>query len=73
MGKHNIRLDHLSHIQTREASTNLDDEILDVQLFLVEVVPRELAEIEKFLITIQAPTKYTHAQHRQLVTQNVYY
>jgi hypothetical protein len=51
LGKHNFGLDHMSHIETGEVSMSLNDELLDVQLFHIEVVPDKLVEIEKFLIT----------------------
>ena len=63
----------MSRIQTGEVTTNLNDELPDVKLFWVEVVPDQLAKITKFIIIGQAPTEYTPMQHRKLVTRSVNY
>jgi hypothetical protein len=72
-GKYNVGPDHLSWIETGEAAKSLDDELPDAQLFWVEVVPDQLAKIVEFLMTGQAPTRYTLVQHRQLVTHSADY
>jgi hypothetical protein len=54
--KHNVRMDHLSRIVSGEASCNLDNKILDAQIFRVEAFPNKLVEIVEFLIVGQALT-----------------
>jgi hypothetical protein len=66
--KHNVGTYYISHIEMGEVANNLDDEILDAQLFHVKFVPYQLVEIAEFLISRQAPREYTSAQHHQLVT-----
>jgi hypothetical protein len=53
-GKHNVGLDHLSRMESRESGGNADDDLLDVYLFRVEAVPYQFKEIVKFLTTIKA-------------------
>jgi hypothetical protein len=73
LGKYNVGPDHLSWLETGEASRSLDDELPDAQLFQVEVVPDQLVEITEFLMSGQPPPGYTQAQHRQLVTHSADY
>jgi hypothetical protein len=68
IGKYNVRLDHLSRLKTREASRSLDDELIDVQLFHVESIPYQLAEITKFLMS----RPVTHSVDYQLITGHLY-
>jgi len=46
LGKINIGPDHLSRIDSGEAGHNLDDEVLDAQIFRVGAVPDQLVKIE---------------------------
>jgi hypothetical protein len=73
LGKYNVGLYHLSRIETGEVAKSLGEELPDAQLFRVEVVPNQLAEIMEFLMTSQDPTGYTLAQRRQLVTRSAEY
>ena len=54
-GKLNVRPDHLSHIDTGEELTGIEDDFPDAHLFRIEAVPKELEEIAQFLETGQAP------------------
>jgi hypothetical protein len=73
LGKHNVVPNHLSRIDFGEVGGNLDDEVLDAQLFKFKSVPDQLVEIIGFLTTRQASTTYTHTQCFQLVTCSVEY
>ena len=44
-GKLNVGPDHLSHIDTGEEPTRVNDDFLDAHLFRIEIVPEELEEI----------------------------
>ena len=48
-GKENVRLDHLSKIESGEDPTGIDDDLLDAHLFKVEAIPLELVEIGQYL------------------------
>jgi hypothetical protein len=50
-GKLNARIYHLSHILSREEAGNLDDNLLDVQLFVVKMVDDYFLNIVQFLST----------------------
>ena len=50
-GKLNVGPDHLSHIDTREEPTGVNDDLPDAHLFRIEAVPEELEEIAQFLET----------------------
>jgi hypothetical protein len=63
----------MSQIQPWEAPTNVDDQILDTHLFRLEAILNQLVEIIVFIIVVQALTKYTLAQHKQLVNCSVDY
>ena len=54
-GKLNVDLDHLSRIDTGEEPTRVEDDLPDVHLFRIEVVPVELEEITQLLENRQAP------------------
>jgi hypothetical protein len=47
--KYNVRPNHLSRIKSREVGRSLDDELPDVQHFLIEVIPNQLVEIVEFV------------------------
>jgi hypothetical protein len=73
--KYNVGPDHLSWIESGEASQSLDDELPDVKLFHFEAVPDQLADIIEFL-TCQDRLQHgiLHpTQHHQLVTHSADY
>jgi hypothetical protein len=59
LGKYNVGPNHLSRIKSNEVGRRLDDELLDAQLFQVEVVLDQLVDITKFITLEQEPKKYT--------------
>ena len=48
-GKLNVGPDHVSHIDTGEEPTGIDDDLPDAHLFRIEAVPEELEEIAQLL------------------------
>jgi hypothetical protein len=57
-GKSNFGLDRLSRIETWEVGGSLDDQLSDVNLFKIEVVPNYLEDITIFLTTGAVPKEY---------------
>ena len=57
-GRLNERLDHLSHIETGEEPTNLEEELPDAQLFVVCVADNHFEDIIHFLTTRTTPKGY---------------
>jgi hypothetical protein len=57
----NARPDHLSHIFTGEDAGNLDDNLLDAQLFAVKMVDDYFSDIVEFLSTGMARSEMTVA------------
>lgn len=51
--------DHLSHIETREEPTNLEEGVPDVQLFVVHVMDSHFEDIIHYLTTRMASDNYT--------------
>lgn len=47
----NVGLDHLSQLELGESGRTLDDKLLDIDLFQIEVVPDYLEDIVTFLVT----------------------
>jgi hypothetical protein len=71
--KYNVGSNYLSRLEIGEASGSLDDKLPDAQLFRVEAVPDQLAEIIEFITIGHAPPRYTQAHHHQLVICSVDY
>jgi len=57
----------LSRIETGEEPTNLDEGLLDAQLFAVRVVDRHFEDIIHFLTIGTTPKEYTFQQKKELV------
>ena len=55
----NVGPDHLSHIETGEEPTNIDDGLSDAQLFRVDITDDHYALIIQFLATGVAPEDMT--------------
>ena len=58
-GRLNGGPDHLSHIDTGEEPTNLDEGLPDAQLFTIKLVDAHFADIIEFLTTGVAPAAYS--------------
>lgn len=56
--------DHLSRLESGETGGSLDDDLLDVKLFRIKVVPEKFKKIEAFLIMGRALAEYAIAQRR---------
>lgn len=59
-GRLNAGLDHLSRIETREEPNNLEEGMLDAQLFMVHVANNHFADIIHFLTTRMVTKGYTN-------------
>ena len=59
LGRLNSRPDHLSHIETGEEPTNLEEGLPDAQLFAVHVADKHFADIIHFLMMGTCPEGYT--------------
>jgi len=59
LGRQNIGLDHLSRLETGEEPTNIEDNLLDAQLFAIRVVDDHFVDIIQFLTTGMGPSQYT--------------
>jgi hypothetical protein len=66
-GKLNAGPDHLSCILPGDDVGNLDDILLDAQLFAVKMVDDYFVYIVQFLITGMTPSDMTVAQKKQLL------
>jgi hypothetical protein len=66
--KHNVGPNHISRIYSMEVGGNLDDELPDVQLFSIEVMPNQLVHIATYFTIGKVLEEHTQAQHRQQVT-----
>lgn len=53
-------LDYLSHIKTREETTNLEEGLLDAQLFVVRITNSHFEDIIHFLMTRTTLEGYTN-------------
>jgi hypothetical protein len=73
LGKHNIGLDHLSRVESREVGHGLDDSLLNEKLFRVEAVLDQLDNIAEYLTIGQPFFGYTQTKRRQLMTRSVDY
>ena len=51
----NVGPDHLSHIETGEEPTNIDDRLPDAQLFCVDIADDHYAPMIQFLATGVTP------------------
>jgi len=63
----NVGLDHLSHIETGEEHTNLDEGLPNVHFFAVCVAHNHFSNIIYFLTTGTTPEGYTSKQEKNLV------
>ena len=55
----NVSADHLSHIETGEEPTNIDNGFLDAQMFRVDIIDDHYGPIIKFLANRVAPKEMT--------------
>jgi len=63
----NARPDHLSRIEIGEEPTNLEEGLLDMQLFTVRVADNYFVDIIHFLTTGMTPNRYTNQQKELVV------
>jgi len=66
-GRLNVGPDHLSRIETGEEPRNLEEGLLEVQLFVVRIVDGHFSDIIDFLTIGMAPKGYTNQQKKELV------
>lgn len=67
LGRLNVRLDHLSILESGEIGSSLDNQLPDVDLFRVEAILDYLEEISTFLAIGKCPKEYTMMQRRYMV------
>ena len=65
----NANLDHLSHVENGEESTNIDDGLSYAQLFRVDIADDHYAPIIQFFSTGVAPADMSTSQKKQLVVK----
>lgn len=70
-GRLNAGLDHLSRLETGEEPISLEDNLPDVQLFLVQIVDDYFKHIIEFLTIGTTPVKYSVKQKKQFVVRVV--
>jgi len=63
-GKMNACPDHLSRLESGEEGGNLDDRLLDAQLFSIRMVDDQFWDVIQFLNTGVAPADYTTMQKK---------
>jgi hypothetical protein len=73
LGKLNAGPNHLSCILSREDEGNLDDNLLDAQLFAVKMVDYYFSDIMYIQSTGMAPSDMTVAQKKQPVVKETNY
>lgn len=56
--------DHLSRVEIVEEPKNIEDDILDAQLFAIRIANDHFADIIQFLTTGMAPSEYTTQQKK---------
>ena len=66
-GKSHANADHLSRINHKEGSEPINDNFLDADLFQLDIIPIEYADIIHYLSTRQFPLEYTEKQKKMLV------
>ena len=72
-GRLNARPDHLSRITNAEEPSNLEDNFLDVELFLVQIVAEYFYDIIEFLSIGFSPKEYLTTQKINLVVRVLHY
>ena len=65
----NIGPNHLSRIETEEEPINIEDNLLDAQLFTIIVADDHFIDIIQFMAIGMAPTDYTMKQKKELVVR----
>jgi transposase InsO family protein len=65
-GKSHANADHLSRLNDELGDEPIDDSFPDAQLFFVDIIPPEYAEIINYLQTNTFPEGYTDKQKRRL-------
>ena len=68
-GRLNAGPDHLSKIEIGEEPTNLEDNLLDAQLFSIQIADDYFRDIIEFLMTGTVPAEFTTQQKKQLVVK----
>jgi len=63
--------DHLSHIETGEEPTDLEEGLPDAQFFAVHVADSHFEDIMHFLMKRMAMEGYTSQQKKELVVHTV--
>jgi hypothetical protein len=69
----NEEIDHLSRIMNEEEPSNLDEKLLDVQLFSVQIVDEYFSYIIEFLSTRFSPKEFNITQKKILVLRAANY
>jgi hypothetical protein len=68
-GKLNVRPEHMSRIVNGEEPTNLEDNFLDAQLFLVQIANEYFTDIIQYLSTGTGPQEFNTAQKKNLLVR----
>ena len=69
-GKENVRPNHLSRVESGEDLTGIDDDLPDAQLFKVEGILTELAEIGQYLQEGKALEHYFEKKNKNINHQS---
>ena len=70
-GRLNVGLDHLSHIETREEPTNLEECLPNTQLVTVHIVDNHFSDIIHFLTIGTTLEGYTSQHKKELVVHAI--
>jgi len=70
LGKSHVNANHLSRLNEQVGTKPVDDNYPDAQLFQVDVIPLEYAEIMNYLSTKNFPSDFTDKQKARLIQRS---
>lgn len=68
-GHLSVGIDHLLHLKMGEKPTNLEEGLLDMQLFLVHIMDTHFEDIIHFLMTVPTLEGYKSQQKKELLVR----
>ena len=72
-GRLNVGPDYFSRLESGEEPTSLEDNMPDVQLFLVQIADDYFKDIIEFLTTSTTPVEYSAKQKKHVVVKATYF